>query len=91
METRIQEFFKIDYSHTKVGRQGDVLIVFFNDGKFWLCDKDYGIQGGGSSQRYRVKRIFTGNGGKSTESVGCVVGSDKSVESGVSDYGKKES
>lgn len=58
MSDNIREFLKIDYSHSVVGKNGDVLIVYFNSGKFWLCDKNYGVQESENPLYYSVKRVF---------------------------------
>lgn len=58
MEQAIREFLTIDYSHSAVGKNGDVLIVFFKSGKYWICDKEYGVQQSDNPQYLRVLRIF---------------------------------
>lgn len=58
MEQSIREFLTIDYSHSVVGKNGDVLIVFFKSGKYWICDKEYGVQQSDNPLYLRVLRIF---------------------------------
>ena len=58
MEQDIREFLIIDYSHSAVGKDGDVLIVFFKSGRFWICDKEYGVQQSDNPLYLRVLRIF---------------------------------
>ena len=58
MEQSIREFLTIDYSHSVIGKNGDVLIVFFKSGKYWICDKEYGVQQSDNPLYLRVLRIF---------------------------------
>jgi hypothetical protein len=58
VEQSIREFLTIDYSHSVVGKNGDVLIVFFKSGKYWICDKEYGVQQSDNPLYLRVLRIF---------------------------------
>lgn len=58
MDREIKEFLARDYSHSTVGKDGDVLIVFFNSGRFWICDKDFGVQQTENPLYLRVLRIF---------------------------------
>ena len=58
MEQAIREFLTIDYSHSVVGKNGDVLIVFFKSGKYWICDKEYGVQQSDNPLYLRVLRVF---------------------------------
>ena len=58
MEQSIREFLAIDYSHSVIGKNGDVLIVFFKSGKYWICDKEYGVQQSDNPLYLRVLRIF---------------------------------
>jgi hypothetical protein len=58
VEQAIREFLTIDYSHSSVGKNGDVLIVFFKSGKYWICDKEYGVQQSDNPLYLRVLRIF---------------------------------
>lgn len=62
METKQVKFLKIDYRNTTV--KSDVLIVNFKDGRFWLCDKEFGIIDDIENPNYFiVKRVF-GVGGR---------------------------
>ena len=58
MEKDIREFLIIDYSHSAVGKDGDVLIVFFKSGRYWICDKEYGVQQSDNPLYLRVLRVF---------------------------------
>ena len=58
MEREIKEFLARDYSHASVGKDGDVLIVFFKSGRFWICDKDFGVQQTENPLYLRVLSVF---------------------------------
>ena len=58
METRIAEYHYLDQKRIAIGRDPNTIMVFFNDGKFWLCDKQYGVKICENTQYRKVKRIF---------------------------------
>lgn len=51
---KLTQILKIDYSHTVI--KDDVIIVYLNNGIFWLCDKDFGVKNHGDY--YEVIRVF---------------------------------
>ena len=68
LETRIAEYHYLDQKRVAIGREDGTILVFFNDGKFWLCDKEFGVQICENNQYRKVKRIFKGS--SSVEVVG---------------------
>lgn len=56
MESKIVDLLIIDYKDTDV--KDDVIIVFFKSGRYWICDKAYGVKKSNNKDCYSVKRIF---------------------------------
>lgn len=47
---------KCDYGFSKVGHKGDVLLVYLKNGKFFICDLEFGVKH--ESGYYTFKRVF---------------------------------